>query len=235
MHHVAICILHTPWFGRAGERGRGNNGVVGNPCVGKLVNGRRHFDDGQCHAVGHGEGKPKSVICVFSGSTLGGHQIGGRVGSMGALVILRLPRVDERSEERHVRQSRPRRDGSGFAVHVRLIRVVEVVVFIRQPAGKHCSIIGFPDDIARGCIPLGSQFHVGIDHLGAPHHIGATGIACREFCCIVLFHGAGGGTGIRVGTCRRNISAVSNGNGELLRLVLDGRKLFFCTGGKQQE
>ena len=110
---------------------------------------------------------------------------------MGALVILRLPRVDERSEERHVRQSRTRRDGSGFAVHVRLIRVVEVVVFIRQPAGKHCSIIGFPDDIARGCIPLGSQFHVGIDHLGAPHHIEATGIACREFCCIVLFHGAG--------------------------------------------
>ncbi len=56
VHQVAVsAVSHAQRLGGACERSFCPHGVVGNIRVDKLVNGLRHLDDGQRHAVFHGE------------------------------------------------------------------------------------------------------------------------------------------------------------------------------------
>ena len=56
VHQVAVsAVSHAQRLGGACERSFCPHGVVGNIRVGKPVNGLRHLDDGQGHAVFHGE------------------------------------------------------------------------------------------------------------------------------------------------------------------------------------
>lgn len=52
-----------------------------------------------------------------------------------------------------------------------LIGIVEIIVFVQQPACERCRTFSFPYETARVGISLGCQFHVGIDCLSAPHHV----------------------------------------------------------------
>ena len=52
-----------------------------------------------------------------------------------------------------------------------LIGIVEIIVFVQQPACERCRTFSFPYETARVGISLGCQFHVGIDCLSALHHV----------------------------------------------------------------
>ena len=70
--------------------------------------------------------------------------------------------------------------------------------------------------------------------VSAAHHVESAGIAFGELGGVAVLHGTGLDTGFHI-LNSRCISAIGNGDCQLLRLVLHGRELFLRAGYKQQE
>ena len=230
IHDAAVrAVRHTAGLDAAvGEVGGGRHGVVGDARVGELVHRLGHFDDGERHAVGHGEGEQDLAIGFVSIAT-GGHEVGGGVAcGVVALVGSRLPVIDERGEEVGIVRD------FYLARHVRLVGIVEEILLASESSGESNARFGLPCQVAvRAC--GGCELYIFIYYRFAAHDVESALVAGRELGAVAILRGAGKGFLHSAVGSRRSIAAVGDGDGERCGIVSTGQgKLLLRAAGQQQ-